>query len=257
MHERPLILVSNDDGVFAPGCIALRQALSSLGDIVTVAPAMQQSAGSHAITLHRPVRAHELEESVYAVDGTPADCVYVALFYGDILPRKPDLVVSGINHGPNLGNDVFYSGTVAAAREGAFRGIPSIAFSQMGRGPMDRAAIEACGVVARLLESEQPDGQAVLLNVNFPEGELLGTRATRLGYRHYDEGVVVRQDPRGRDYVWIGGEGATQHKPMAGSDTEAVDSGYISVTPLALSTTYPEHLGIAAFVAGGGSEGAA
>jgi 5'-nucleotidase len=119
---------------------------------------------------------------------------------------------------------------------------------------MDRAAGAACGLVERLLTSERPDGQAVLLNVNFPEGEMQGTRATRLGYRNYDEGVVVRQDPRGRDYVWIGGEGATRHEPMAGSDTEAVDSGYVSVTPLLLSATFPDHLGIAAFVAGGASE---
>ena len=197
MSERPLILVSNDDGVFAPGCVALRKALLELGEVVTVAPMHQQSAGSHAITLGKPVRLHEIEPHVYAVDGTPADCVYVGLFHPDVLSRQPDIVVSGINHGPNLGNDVFYSGTVAAAREGAFRGIPALAVSPRGRG-----------------------------------------------------GVVSRQDPRGRDYMWIGGAGEPRHEAISGSDTEAVDEGYISFTPLRLEMTYPEHLGVAAFVAG-------
>jgi len=256
MSERPLILVSNDDGVFAPGCVALRKALVEVGDVVTVAPMHQQSAGSHAITLGKPVRMHELESQVYTVDGTPADCVYVGLFHPQVLSRQPDLIVSGINHGPNLGNDVFYSGTVAAAREGAFRGIPSLAFSQMGRGAdMERAAAEAAKLVRRTLETTLPEGPAPLLNVNIPEGEIHGVRATRLGQRHYDAGLVIRQDPRGRDYFWIGGAGETRHEAISGSDTEAVDEGYISVTPLRLESTYPDHLGVAAFIAGAETEG--
>ena len=254
MSERPLILVSNDDGFFAPGCVALRTALRDIADVVTVAPASQQSAVSQAISLHRPVRVHEVEPRVFAVDGTPADSVYVGLFHEGILPRRPDLVVSGVNHGPNLGNDVFYSGTVAAAREAAFRGIPSMAFSQIGGGSMERAGGVARGLCERLLRAEQPPGAAVLLNVNIPAGEIRGVRACDLGERRYDEGVVVRQDPRGRDYMWIGGEGGVTHGLREGSDTEAVDQGFVSVTPLRLTMTQPEHFGMASFVSAGHEE---
>jgi len=248
MSTQPLILVSNDDGFFAPGCVALREALRDIAEVVTVAPASQQSAVSQAISLHRPVRVREVEPKVFAVDGTPADSVYVGLFHEGILSRRPDLVVSGVNHGPNLGNDVFYSGTVAAAREAAFRGIPSIAFSQLRGGSMERAGAIARRLSLRLLDAKRPDGQTVLLNVNIPGGEVRGVRPCSLGIRRYDEGVVVRQDPRGHDYMWIGGEGGVSHEHQEGSDTEAVDQGYVSVTPLLLSMTQPGHLGVAAFV---------
>jgi 5'-nucleotidase len=250
MADEPLILVCNDDGVHAPGIQALRQAMTPLGRVVTVAPEREQSAGSHAITLSRPLRHRGLEADVHAIDGTPVDCIYVALHHGSLLPRTPDVVVSGINHGPNLGLDVFYSGTVAAAREAALRGIPSMAFSMVGRGDFDAAAVRAREMVERFLSMTLPAEGTALLNVNFPGGEPLKTRATSLGRRHYSEGVEIRQDPRGRDYFWIGGPGEARHAPIEGSDTEAVDAGYIAVTPISLQATNPDHLGAAAFVAG-------
>lgn len=249
MPERPLILVSNDDGVQAAGNVALREALSSIADVVTVAPEREQSANSHSITLHRPLRHKQYAENVHAIDGTPVDCIYVALYHPRLLPRRPDLVVSGINHGPNLGTDTFYSGTVAAAREAALRGIPAIAYSLVGRADLGEVAALARAMAERLLEATPPPGQPVLLNVNFPAGRPKGARATILGRRLYEDEVTVRDDPRGREYFWIGGPGA-RHEHVDGSDTEAVDAGYASVTPLLLGMTYAEHLGIAAWVAG-------
>jgi 5'-nucleotidase len=224
-----------------------------LGEVVTVAPEHEQSATSHSISLHRPLRHRRVEDKVHAVDGTPADCIYVALYREDLLPRRPDLVVSGINHGPNLGSDVFYSGTVAAAREAALRGIPAIAFSNLGKD-MDRAATVSVELCARMLSAKLPSDHAPLLNVNFPPGAFKGLRATRLGTRHYAEGVDVRTDPRGREYFWIGGPGGVKHEPLDGSDTDAADAGYVSITPLALHATHSEHFGLATWVAGPSSE---
>ena len=253
MADRPLILVSNDDGIDAAGNVALREALREIGDVYTVAPETEQSAKSHSITLHHPLRFREVDERVWAVDGTPADCVYVAFFLKDLLPRTPDLVVSGINHGPNLGNDVHYSGTVAAAREGALRGVPSIALSN-SRSDMTEAAEYAKLFSERLLGSTRPDGQAVLLNINFPARASKGVRATRLGFRLYADDVEVRDDPRGRHYLWIGGPGGVQSEALEGADTEAMEAGFISVTPVSIEATQPEHLGVAAFVAGPNEE---
>ncbi len=252
---RPLILVSNDDGVSAPGNIALRAVLTSFADVITVAPLHEQSGKSHAISLNRPLRHQRVEPGVYAVDGTPVDCVYVALFHGELLPRRPDVVVAGINHGSNLGGDVYYSGTVAAAREAALRGIPSIAFSLLPGGNMAEAAVHARSMTQKLLGMTPPDDQTVLLNVNFPATELRGVRATKLGVRQYAEAVEVRQDPRGRDYFWLGGPGDPHHEPVPGSDTEAVDEGYASVTPLRLGHVLPDHLGVAALIAGARPKG--
>ena len=249
MSDRPLILVSNDDGVAAAGLVALREALVSFADVYTVAPQLEQSAKSHSITLHHPLRFHEVEPRVWAVDGTPADCVYVAFFLADLLPRKPDLVVSGINHGPNLGNDVHYSGTVAAAREGTLRGVPSIAFSNSS-SDMEGAAQYAKRFCKQLLGTTAPEGQAVLLNVNFPPVPPKGIRATRLGLRLYADEVEVRDDPRGRHYLWIGGPGHVKSHPVEGADTEALDEGLISITPLSIEATQPDHMGVAAYVAG-------
>ena len=249
MSDRPLILVSNDDGVAAAGVIALREALASFADVYTVAPQLEQSAKSHSITLHHPLRFHEVEPRVWAVDGTPADCVYVAFFLADLLPRRPDLVVSGINHGPNLGNDVHYSGTVAAAREGTLRGVPSIAFSNSS-SDMEGAAQYAKRFCKQLLGATAPEGQAVLLNVNFPPVPPKGIRATRLGLRLYADEVEVRDDPRGRHYLWIGGPGHVKSHPVEGADTEALDEGLISITPLSIEATQPDHMGVAAYVAG-------
>lgn len=252
---RPLILISNDDGVAAQGIRALREALSPLADLVVVAPDREQSANSHSLTLHRPLRHRTLEEHVHSVDGTPADCIYVALYRKHFLPRWPDLVVSGINHGYNLGTDIFYSGTVAAAREAALRGIPSMAFSLGPKGSFERAAEAAALLAAKMLEAPgtEEGERGALLNVNFPpQAPFGGVRATRLGRRVYLDEVDVRQDPRGKEYFWIGGPKA-HHEPVDGSDTEAVDAGFISVTPLSIDATDPDDLGLAAWVAGPGA----
>ncbi|MBX7196518.1 MAG: 5'/3'-nucleotidase SurE [Sandaracinaceae bacterium] len=249
MIARPLILLSNDDGVAARGIRTLHAQLEAIADVVVVAPQTEQSANSHALTLARPLR-HRIVDGFHAIDGTPADCIYVGLYWKDLMPRAPDLVVSGINHGYNLGSDTFYSGTVAAAREGALRGIPSIAFSVgMADGTsFDTIAPIACAIAARVLAlpPREEGTRPPLLNVNFPAGvpRPAGLRATRLGRRRYEDEVDVRRDPRGREYFWIGGPNAF-HDPSEGSDTEAVDHGFVSVTPLGLDATEREHMRIA------------
>lgn len=256
---KPLILLSNDDGVYAAGIRTLAAALSTIADVVVVAPLHEQSANSHALTLARPLR-HRLIDGFHAVDGTPADSIYVGLFRRELLPRTPDLVVSGINHGYNLGSDTFYSGTVAAAREGALRNIPSIAFSLGGSDlgfDFDVCAPIAVSIVERVLKTAK-SVKTSLLNVNFParhlrtalpDGTPNGIRATRLGVRRYEDEVDVRQDPRGRDYYWIGGPNAF-HDTSAGSDTEAVDAGFVSITPLGLDATEHDHMALANLAAG-------
>jgi 5'-nucleotidase len=229
---RPLVLLSNDDGYRSVGINSLATALRKVADVVICAPETEQSAASHALSLHRPLRLFPHGEGVFSVDGTPADCVYVALYSkGRVLPRKPDVVISGMNHGVNLGDDVFYSGTVAAAREGALKGIPSIAFS----AAMDADSTAACELAARLTLGLVSEGQSspLLLSVNIPPGNAWKVRATRLGHRIYQDEVDFRRDPRGREYLWIGGPGA-EHRPLVGSDTEAYDAGEVSVTPLVL-----------------------
>jgi 5'-nucleotidase len=233
--ERPLLLLSNDDGVHAEGLRLFARAVASLGDVVIVAPASEQSTRSHALTLHRPLRVLPLGDGVWSVDGTPADCTYVALHHPTMLPRRPTLVLSGINHGANLGSDVFYSGTVAAAREAAFRGVAAMALSMpSGADPAVCAAL-AVPFVARLLRAlaATPPGVTPLLNLNFPHGEPKGVRSTRLGVRTYEDIVEVREDPRGRQYLWIGGPSVV-HPRVAGSDTEAFDAGFISLSALRL-----------------------
>jgi 5'-nucleotidase len=249
MHHRPLILLSNDDGVYAEGLRALRDALSLWADVFVVAPESEQSASSHRITLSGPLRHRHLGGEIHAVDGTPADCVYVALNLGGLMPRRPDLVVSGINHGFNLGMDVVYSGTVAAAREGALRGIRAVAISAERGADMVHAAGMCTELLQRFVTATPPAGPAPLLNVNFPLEKPKGVRATRLGRRDYEDVVEARTDPRGRSYYWIGGP-VTAHNGEEGADTTAVDEGYVSVTPLSLELTAPEHFGIAAFCVG-------
>jgi 5'-nucleotidase len=231
MPFRPLILLSNDDGYRARGLGLLARALEPLADVIVCAPEVEQSAASHALSLHRPLRLFRHDERTFSVDGTPADCVYVALYAeARVLPRRPDVVVSGVNHGVNLGDDVFYSGTVAAAREGALKGIPSLALSAAADADFEAAA--ALG--ARLAVSLQALGtEPILLNVNVPRGRDWPLRATRLGRRIYRDEVEFRRDPRGREYLWIGGPGA-DHRPLAGSDTEAFDQGIVGITPLVL-----------------------
>ena len=229
---RPLVLLSNDDGHFSRGLLALREALAPTCDVVTVAPATEQSASSHSLSLHRPLRMLEVGPGAFSVDGTPADCVYVALNSGTrVLPRRPDVVVSGLNHGLNLGQDVFYSGTVAAAREAALRGVPSIAASAHAKADFGAAA----ALAARIALSIAGKG-AMLLNLNVLQVWNGGVRVTRFGIRHYEDFVEFRRDPRGREYLWIGGSGVT-HTEDDGSDTNAYDAGLASITPLVLDLT--------------------
>src|SRR5579883_945674 len=178
----PLILLSNDDGHSSRGIAAMRDALAAVGEVVIVAPEGEQSASSHSLSLMRPLRLRSVEAGVFALDGTPADCVYVALHAGSrVLPRRPDLVVSGINHGMNLGQDAFYSGTIAAAREGALRGIPAVATSAHASVDLPSAASFCARIAAELLAADHP--RAPLLNVNVPPRWRGEVRATRLGAR--------------------------------------------------------------------------
>jgi 5'-nucleotidase len=234
---RPLVLVANDDGYRAGGLGLLAEALRAVADVFVCAPEVEQSAASHALSLHRPLRLFAHGNQVFSVDGTPADCVYVALHAEQrILPRRPDVVVSGVNHGVNLGDDVFYSGTVAAAREGALKGIPSLAISAGVEANLEAAA--ALGVKLVLGLAGLGKGP-LLVNVNVPKGSGWPVRATRLGRRIYRDEVEFRRDPRGREYLWIGGPGAA-HEPVAGSDTEAFDAGEVGITPLVLDLWHRE-----------------
>ena len=232
-----IILVTNDDGIAAPALRALRTELASLGRVVTVAPDRDQSATSHSLTLHRPFRIHRHDVDVYSVDGTPTDCV-VCAWYG-LLDQPPDLVISGINHGPNRGEDVFYSGTVAAAIEGAMQGAPALAVSLVTRELTD--FLEPAAFVARLarrvVERGLPRRQLLNVNIPFrPWDAIGGVAVTRLGSRVYRDTLVRKVDPRGRDYYWIGGEDPVWD-PRPGTDFNAVHEGSISVTPLKLDLT--------------------
>ena len=237
MGERPLILASNDDGYASEGLRALVVAMEALGDVVVVAPEVEQSATSHAISIHRPVRMREVRPSWYAVDGTPTDCSWLGINHV-LRGRRPRLMVSGINHGPNLADDVTYSGTIAAAMEASIIGVPAIAFSLAGRGEFDfaPAARFARSLVAAALA--QPLPAKLLLNVNVPPGvEPDGYVVTRLGKHSYGSDVVEKKDPRGRPYYWIGGN-EYQHEDIPGSDCNAVlRAGLVSVTPLQLDLT--------------------
>ena len=237
MTQRPLVLLSNDDGYAAAGLLAMREALSAFADVVVCAPEFNQSATSHALSIHRSLRLRKVEDDVFCLDGTPADCVYVALNAAEkrILPRRPDICVSGMNHGMNLGIDVFYSGTVAAAREAAIRGVPAVATSADHEADRKAAAILSAEIARELWErTRDVRGPAPLLNVNIPSGSGWKVRSTRLGARLYDDSVVFRDDPRGREYLWIGGA-EPRHTPVPGSDTDAYDAGEASVTPLSLN----------------------
>lgn len=236
---RPLVLLSNDDGYRARGIQLLKHAISAWADVVVCAPENEQSTTSHSLSLYRPLRLEQVSETDYSVDGTPADCVYVALHGARVLPRPPDLVVSGLNHGVNLGNDVFYSGTVAAAREAALKGFVALAVSADTRADFEKAAAMSASI-ARCLAGSAPSSPALgkLFNVNFPNHGSWKPRATRLGRRFYRDEVEFRRDPRGREYLWIGGA-ALEHDLLEGSDTEAYDRGEVGITPLVLDLWDP------------------
>ncbi len=231
------ILVTNDDGVHAPALLALETELAALGRITIVVPDRDQSATSHSLTLHRPLRIHRHDDNRYSIDGTPTDCVLIA--YHGLLDQRPDLVVSGINHGPNMGEDVFYSGTVAAAIEGAMQGTPAIAASLVTREPTDFA--DPARFIRRLAAevARRGLGGKQVLNVNMPHRpwpEVRGVQLTRLGTRVYSDTLIKKTDPRGRAYYWIGGQEPVW-EAREGTDVRAVSEGFISITPLALDLT--------------------
>ncbi len=242
--DRPLILLSNDDGIDAPGLCALAAALDGLGTLAVVAPFEEQSAVGHAITVRMPMRVHTwafrgADAWARAVTGTPADCVKIAV--QKLLPRRPDLVVSGINHGPNTAVSVMYSGTVSAATEATILGIPSVAVSHGDWRPTDfGAAGQAARLVAeRVLQEGLAPG--VLLNVNVPGGPLRGWRTTRQGRARWDETFEERRDPFDRPYFWLGGTFVDLDDGVD-SDTKAVDAGFVSVTPLRIDLTAYDEL---------------
>ncbi len=235
---RPRILLTNDDGVHARGLSVLSEAADELGRTVVVAPDRQQSASSHSLTLHRPLRATRVERDRYVVDGTPTDCVLLAV--NQLLDHRPDFILSGINHGPNMGEDVLYSGTVAAAMEGTILGIPSIAISFTGDreerlrdyGPRVRE------LLGTLLERDDFP-EETFFNVNLPPlhpDEVEGVRVTALGRRVYSDSLSRNRDPHGQEYFWIGG-GRSHWTGREDSDFRAVEAGFISVTPMHLDLT--------------------
>jgi 5'-nucleotidase len=235
------VLLSNDDGVHAPGLAALRAAFPD-DEVWVVAPDREQSASSHSISLHRPLRVIEMAPRRYAVDGTPTDAVYMGLNLV-LKDRRPDVVVSGVNHGPNLANDVLYSGTVAAAMEGALLGCHAIAVSLACSPPheFEHAARFAAALARDVVRRDPP--APVLLNVNVPRGPIRGYRFARLGRRTYGNEVVENTDPRGKKYYWIGGEGAV-NEDVPSSDCNCVfQDGLVSVTPLHLDWTHEALLG--------------
>lgn len=233
-----IILVCNDDGIRSEGLQALARALEPLGDVFVVAPDREQSAAGHSLTLHRPLRVEEVAPRQFAIDGTPTDCVNLAV--SGILSERPGLVVSGINKGANLGDDITYSGTVSAAMEGTLLGIPSLAISLAARAQFDfaPAAEFAARLVARVLERGLPPD--TLLNVNVPDRAregMTGYRITRQGKRRFGEALIEKMDPRGKKYYWIGGdELGFIHEP--GTDYAAILDGAVSITPVHLDLTH-------------------
>ncbi len=232
------ILVTNDDGISAPGIVALAAALRDLGRVAVVAPDREQSAISHAITLHHPLRAEQLAEDIYAVSGTPTDCVNIAIH--NLLDFKPDLVVSGINRGANMGDDVTYSGTVSAAMEATLMGIPALAVSlaTVSEGSNYDAAARFIKHLAQQVREQglPPD---TFLNINVPDisrEKLKDPLITRQGKKRYQGTIVDKIDPRGRQYYWIGSSDPT-FEDIEGSDYAAVSRGHISITPLHLDLT--------------------
>lgn len=238
----PLILVTNDDGVYAPGIRLLHEAVSPLGEAVIVAPERDNSAVSHSITMNRPLKVVQIQANIHTVDGTPTDCVTIAI--NKILDRKPDLIVSGINPGANLGDDISYSGTVSAAIEGTMYDIPSLAFSLGGQGHFDFevASAVAWKLASMALNMHLPPRS--LLNINIPPlpaGEIKGIRFTRQGRRLYRDAIQETFDPWGRKHFWIGG-GTVHWSGGEDTDEQAVRNGYISVTPIQLDLTNHEGL---------------
>lgn len=237
------ILLSNDDGYQAPGLKILADVLAAIAEITVVAPERNRSGASNSLTLEYPIRAEMAENGFFWVNGTPTDCVHLAIT--GLLANEPDMVVAGINEGPNLGDDVHYSGTVAAAMEGRFLGLPAIALSMNSHDPKNystgaRVALELVRLIRR-----EPLKTDAIINVNIPDipyQELKGYKVTRLGHRHKSEPAVKSKDPRGRTIYWVGPAGAEQDAGP-GTDFHAVRMGYVSVTPLQVDLTRHSALG--------------
>ena len=240
MTPKPLILLTNDDGFFAEGIQALFRGLKDLGKLFIVAPDREKSASSLALTLRQPLRVQRIKSNVYAVDGTPADCIYLAM--KRFLPRVPDLIVSGMNPGPNLGQqDVSYSGTVSAAVQGTFFQVPSIAVSLIADQDGDFHFREAARIVHRLakywLRHKLPEG--ITLNINIPPPPFKGIKLTKVGIKRYEPEVIEKKDPRENSYYWIG-RGNPKIVVAKDSDVLAAHEGYITITPLRIDLTDDE-----------------
>ena len=238
---RPHILISNDDGIHARGIKALTAALREVADVTVVAPDRERSGASHSLTMDVPLRAHEIRDGVFAVAGTPTDCILLALKM--LMPEPPDLVVSGINRGANMGDDVTYSGTVAAAMEATLLGIPAVSVSLCRCDSTDRKYdYEAAAAIARelalvVLERGLPDWTLLNVNVpNIPGSDIKGIQVVRQGKQVYEEAVIQKEDPRGRTYYWIGGE-LSKWENDPDTDFASVSQGYVSVTPVKLDLT--------------------
>ncbi len=243
-RKRALMLISNDDGVYSEGLRVLARRLKQIGRVVIVAPDQERSAASHALTLHRPLRVKKISQDAYAVDGTPTDCINLGI--NEILKQRPDIIISGINHGANLGDDVHYSGTVSAALEGGIMGVPSIAVSVVARERFrfEAAAEFAVKLVKKILRDGLPKG--IILNVNVPNlpmSSIKGYNVTSQGKRNYGNIIVEKFDPRGRRYYWIGGDEAG-FEDIPDTDCNAVAEGKISITPLRVNMTDKTSLGL-------------
>lgn len=244
MNEPPDILLTNDDGIYAPGLLALHQALQGLGGLEVIAPDTERSAAGHSITMLHILRVLEVERGGRpfgrAVNGTPADCVKLGL--ANLLPRPPRLIVSGINAGPNTGTNVLYSGTVSAAMEGAIYGVPSLAVSMgalSSQHDYTAAAYYARLLAERILQRGLPPGIMLNLNVpTLPQAEIKGIKLTRQARYHYHDKYERRMDPRGREYFWLSLENVSVLDPAPDADAVAVEEGYVSLTPLSLDLTH-------------------
>lgn len=236
------ILISNDDGIYSSGIRSLSESLAKSNDVYVVAPDRERSATGHSLTLHRPLRLDELHhlngvKGAYATDGTPSDCIKIAI--GAILKESPDIVLSGINHGPNMGTDVLYSGTVSAAMEGAIFNIPSIAISIADHKPQDfSAAVKFISELLKIIDKIKFP-ERTLLNINIPAlptSEIAGVEITKLGVRPYNDYFEKRVDPRGKTYYWLAGE-AIEEDELPGTDVFAVRNNQISITPVTIHMT--------------------